>query len=179
MGKTAQRTDPKLWEKIKSEVTRHDKGGEPGQWSARKAQLAVLEYKKRGGGYLGSKSDDNSLKQWTDEDGGAKPGRDSRETGKRHLPNKARNALSDEEYRETSAKKRADTKRGKQISPQPEDVAEKTARQRSTGKSPTAAKRPDPKREELLKQARQLDIEERSNMLKAELEDAIRLAKPS
>ena len=27
------------------------KGGKPGQWSARKAQLLALRYKKAGGGY--------------------------------------------------------------------------------------------------------------------------------
>ena len=27
------------------------KGGDPGEWSARKAQLLASEYKKRGGGY--------------------------------------------------------------------------------------------------------------------------------
>ena len=177
MGKIAQRTDPKLWEKVKSEVTRHDQGGEPGQWSARKAQLAVQEYKRRGGGYFGTNSDDNSLKQWTEEDRGTKSGRDSRETGERDLPKKARRAPSDEEYRATSATKRVETKRGKQVAPRPKGIAKTTARQRVAGKSSTAAKRPDPKKDELLKHARQLDIEGRSNMLKAELEDAIRLAK--
>ncbi len=93
MSKTAQRTDPKLWEKVKSKVTRGGKGGEPGQWSARKAQLAVHEYKKLGGGYLGAKSDDNSLKQWSDEDWGTKSGRKSRDTGERSLPKKAREAF--------------------------------------------------------------------------------------
>jgi hypothetical protein len=67
MSKTAQRTDPKLWDKVKSEITNGRRGGEAGQWSARKAQLAVQEYKKRGGGYLGRKSADNSLTRWTDE----------------------------------------------------------------------------------------------------------------
>ena len=91
MSKTAQKTDPKLWDKVKSEVTRGRKGGEPGQWSARKAQLAVQEYKKRGGGYLGAKSD---------EDWGTKSGRNSRETSERYLPKKARKALADRDQRE-------------------------------------------------------------------------------
>ena len=173
MSKTAQKTDPKLWEKVKSKVTRSGKGGEPGQWSARKAQLAVQEYKKRGGGYLGAKSDDNSLKRWSDEDSGTKSGRNSRETGKRDLPKKARKALTGDEDRKTSAKKGADTKKGKQASSQPKEVQQKTARNRATAK----AKRPKQKKDELLKQARYLDIEGRSNMLKFELEDAIRLAK--
>ena len=90
MGKTAQKTDPKLWERVKSEVTRGEKGGDPGQWSARKAQLAVHEYKKRGGSYLGKKSNENALTQWSDEDWGTKSGRNSRETGERYLPKKGR-----------------------------------------------------------------------------------------
>ncbi|MFG5382106.1 hypothetical protein [Yoonia sp. R2-816] len=47
---SATKTDPDLWEKVKEELMESDKGGEPGQWSACKAQLAVQEYKKRGGG---------------------------------------------------------------------------------------------------------------------------------
>jgi len=38
-----------LFEKIKSGT----KGGDPGGWSARKAQLLAVEYKKKGGGYRG------------------------------------------------------------------------------------------------------------------------------
>lgn len=37
----------RLFEKIKKE----SKGGRPGQWSARKAQMLAREYKKAGGGY--------------------------------------------------------------------------------------------------------------------------------
>lgn len=37
----------RLFEKIKA----GSKGGKPGQWSARKAQLLAREYKKKGGGY--------------------------------------------------------------------------------------------------------------------------------
>jgi hypothetical protein len=36
-----------LFERIKSGT----KGGDPGEWSARKAQLLAVEYKKKGGGY--------------------------------------------------------------------------------------------------------------------------------
>ena len=37
----------RLFEKIKA----GSKGGKPGQWSARKAQLLAKEYKAKGGGY--------------------------------------------------------------------------------------------------------------------------------
>ena len=36
-----------LCEKIKAGT----KGGDPGEWSARKAQMLAVEYKKKGGGY--------------------------------------------------------------------------------------------------------------------------------
>ncbi len=36
-----------LFKKIKA----GSKGGDPGEWSARKAQLLAVEYKKKGGGY--------------------------------------------------------------------------------------------------------------------------------
>lgn len=36
-----------LFERIKAGT----KGGDPGEWSARKAQLLASEYKKKGGGY--------------------------------------------------------------------------------------------------------------------------------
>ena len=36
-----------LFEKIKA----GDKGGDPGEWSARKAQMLAREYKGKGGGY--------------------------------------------------------------------------------------------------------------------------------
>lgn len=37
----------RLFEKIKA----GGKGGKPGQWSARKAQMLAKEYKDKGGGY--------------------------------------------------------------------------------------------------------------------------------
>ena len=36
-----------LFQKIKAGTT----GGDPGEWSARKAQLLAQQYKKKGGGY--------------------------------------------------------------------------------------------------------------------------------
>lgn len=68
-GKTneTQRDKPHLWELVKASVKAGSKGGEPGQWTARKAQLSVALYKKRGGGYLTPKSPDNHLAKWTAE----------------------------------------------------------------------------------------------------------------
>ncbi len=159
MADTAEKTDPKLWDKVKTKVQRGDKGGKPGQWSARKAQLAVHDYKAEGGGYKGKKSADNHLAQWTKEEWGTKSGQESGKTGERYLPAKARDKLSDSEYQRSTAKKRADTKRGQQFSAQPKAIAAKTAAARLETK-PVA---------ELRQMAASRNIKGRSSMKKAEL----------
>ena len=128
-------TKPALRESIKKRIMASNKGGKPGQWSARKAQLVAQEYKKKGGGYKGGKSKGQSLlSKWTKEKWGTKSGKPSTQgkkaTGERYLPEKARRALSSKEYAATSAKKRADTKAGKQHSSQPKSIAKKTAKYR-------------------------------------------------
>ena len=44
-------TKPTLRKRIFDRILKGDKGGRPGQWSARKAQLLAREYEKAGGGY--------------------------------------------------------------------------------------------------------------------------------
>ena len=44
-------TKPTLRRRLFNEIKRGSKGGAPGQWSARKAQLLAQRYKKAGGGY--------------------------------------------------------------------------------------------------------------------------------
>jgi hypothetical protein len=44
-------TKPTLRKQIFERIKAGSKGGAPGQWSARKAQLLASEYKKAGGGY--------------------------------------------------------------------------------------------------------------------------------
>lgn len=62
-------TKPGLRESIKKRVMAGSKGGKPGQWSARKAQLVASEYKKKGGGYQGGKgSKQKALSKWGKED---------------------------------------------------------------------------------------------------------------
>ena len=141
MAATAKRTDPKLWEKVKARVMRGTKGGDAGEWSARKAQLAVQEYKKAGGGYEGRKAADNQLSQWTKEEWGTRSGKPSGKTGERYLPKAAREELSKAEYDRTTAKKRADTRKGRQHSAQPKDVARKTAAARKAPARKTAARK--------------------------------------
>ena len=75
------------------------------------------------------KKSQQSLKSWTDEDWGTKSGKPSTQgskaTGERYLPKSARESLSSAEYAATSAKKREDTKKGKQFSKQPKNIAQK------------------------------------------------------
>lgn len=44
-------TKPELRKRLFNEIKRGTKGGNAGQWSARKAQLLASRYKKAGGGY--------------------------------------------------------------------------------------------------------------------------------
>ncbi|WP_419897950.1 hypothetical protein [Roseomonas sp. USHLN139] len=162
MAAAAQKSDPALWDKVKARVTQGEKGGKAGQWSARKAQLAVQEYKKAGGGYRGKRDGDNHLRQWEAEGWGTKSGRKSGETGERYLPRRARETLSDAEYDRSTAKKRADTAKGQQFSRQPVGAARKAA-----------AARKGVTKESLMAEARKRDIPGRSRMTKVQLEAAL------
>ena len=48
-------TKPGLRKRIFNRIKAGSKGGRPGQWSARKAQMLAKAYKKAGGGYRGQK----------------------------------------------------------------------------------------------------------------------------
>jgi len=115
-------SNPKLWDTLKDKIMKGDKGGKVGQWSARKAQLLVKMYKDAGGEFIGKKKKDNSLVRWTKQNWMTKSGMPSLLTGERYLPEKAIEALSDEQYDETSRKKREDLKLGYQFSGQPDSV---------------------------------------------------------
>jgi hypothetical protein len=128
-------TKPELRENIKNQIMSGSKGGNPGQWSARKAQLLAQAYKKAGGGYSGAKTTkQKSLSKWTKEKWGTKSGRPSTQgtkaTGERYLPKKARESLTAKEYAATSRAKREGTSQGKQFVRQPKKIAKKTARYR-------------------------------------------------
>jgi len=124
-------TKPALRERIKDRVTASSKGGKPGQWSARKAQLVAAEYEKAGGGYRGGKSGaQKSLSKWTREDWGTGSGKPSAKTGERYLPKAAREALTPAELGATNRAKREATAAGKQFSKQPAKIAKKTAKYR-------------------------------------------------
>jgi hypothetical protein len=44
-------TKPTLRKSLFNKIKAGGKGGDPGEWSARKAQMLAREYKKAGGGY--------------------------------------------------------------------------------------------------------------------------------
>ena len=126
---------PALRERLKNQIKASNKGGKPGQWSARKAQLLTRAYEKAGGGYTGSKTKaQKSLSKWTKEDWGTKSGKPSTQgkkaTGERYLPRKARQALSPQEYAATTRAKREGIAKGKQFVKQPKSIAKKTAKYR-------------------------------------------------
>ncbi len=112
-------THPDLREKIKEEIKASDKGGEEGQWSARKSQLLTRKYEKQGGGYKGEKGESQkNLEKWTEEEwqtreGDANARKDDGET-KRYLPKKAWENMGEEEKEKTDQKKREGSKRGQQ-----------------------------------------------------------------
>ncbi|KEQ76027.1 hypothetical protein M436DRAFT_39529 [Aureobasidium namibiae CBS 147.97] len=115
-------TDPELRDEVKEEIHNGDKGGAPGQWSARKAQMMASEYKKRGGGYTTDKKDQDDsqqhLSKWGEEDWQTKEGsgnaKDDDGTQHRYLPKKAWENMSEQEKKETDDKKQEASKEGKQ-----------------------------------------------------------------
>ena len=106
-------------------------GTASGKWSARKAQAAVKAYKQAGGRYISGNKTENSLNKWILENWRTKSGKNSSDTGERYLPAKAIEALTEEEYKMTSEKKRKDTSKGKQFSKQPHQIAKKTKKYRT------------------------------------------------
>lgn len=109
---------PSLRESIKRRVMAGTRGGKAGQWSARKAQLVALEYKKAGGGYTGGRTrKQESLKKWTKEKWTTSDGKPAiRSTGTtRYLPKKAWDKLTPSEKSATNRKKLQASRKGKQF----------------------------------------------------------------
>jgi hypothetical protein len=123
----AKKTNPSKWKAVVAKVKASTKGGDTGEWSARKAQLAVQEYKASGGGYVGKKSSDNSLSKWTDQKWKTSDGTPS-QGKKRYLPEKAWSSLSTGEKAATNRAKAAGNAQGKQFVAQPKTVAKKVAK---------------------------------------------------
>lgn len=105
-------THPELRATLKEEIKDSDKGGEPGQWSARKAQILKQEYESHGGGYRGVKDEEQrSLTKWSQEEWQTREGEaeardpESGQTG-RYLPKEAWQRMSRKEAEATDRKKR-------------------------------------------------------------------------
>ena len=126
---TAKKSNPSLWKRIVASVKAGTKGGRAGQWSARKAQIAVARYKKSGGGYKGAKKKSNSLSKWSKQKWRTSDGKPSRGK-KRYLPDAAWKSLSAAEKRATNRAKAAGNRKGKQFVKQPKRIANKVRRYR-------------------------------------------------
>ena len=116
--KSANYTNPGLRERIKNRVMAGSRGGQPGQWSARKAQLVAIEYRKAGGGYRGKKSKkQRSLGKWTKEKWRTSDGKPARRGNvtRRYLPAKAWQKLTVGQRAATNRKKIEGSKAGKQF----------------------------------------------------------------
>ncbi len=133
-GKEGAKVRNRIFKRI---IAKADWGTKANQWSARKAQALTDEYEEamKGKGKKAYKTSkrtktQKSLKKWGDQKWKTKSGQDSSKTGERYLPEKAIKALTDKEYKKTSDKKRQDTKKGKQFSDQPKEVAKKVKKYR-------------------------------------------------
>ena len=104
-------TEPELRERLKEQIKAGDRGGRPGQWSARKSQLLVREYEQAGGGYVDEghlSPQQQHLKQWGDQDWHTASGdADARDAGgtSRYLPDVAWKLLTPAERKATERRK--------------------------------------------------------------------------
>jgi len=128
---SAKKTNEKMWKSIVASVKSGSAGGRPGQWSARKAQIATKRYKKRGGGYKGAKSSSNSLSKWSKQKWDyVSKGDEKKPRAKRgrYLPESVRKSLSASERAATNRKKRQASAKGKQKAKYSKKVARKVRR---------------------------------------------------
>jgi len=51
VNKAGNYTKPTMRKRLFQQIKAGGKGGKPGQWSARKAQMLAKQYKAKGGGY--------------------------------------------------------------------------------------------------------------------------------
>lgn len=176
-------TNPELRRRIKDELMQSDKGGAPGQWSARKSQLLVQEYERQGGAYTTAEKDAaaRSLEAWTAEDWQTVDG-DERarhgDTTERYLPKAVWDRLSDAEKREAERSKEHGSAHGEQHVDWPPAVkrAMQAYEQERQHASSTDGSDHAPSKQELLERAKQLNISGRSTMTKDELAQAVQQA---
>ncbi len=138
-------TKPELRERIKTKIVAGNKGGNPGQWSARKAQLLAQEYEKEGGGYKKPQNPaQKSLKKWEDEKWTTSDHKQARRKGgtSRYLPEKAWDKLSASQKTATNKKKQEGSKKGEQFVSNTPAAAK--ARKKTTKTAASAKKKSAP-----------------------------------
>jgi hypothetical protein len=134
-------TKPELRKKLYSKIKKGTRGGDAGEWSARKAQLLAKEYKEQGGGYRKALGEEQKkLKKWSSQDWMTSGTFENKKSGKskevksegskRYLPKKAWEGLSESEKKKTNTAKSKGNKEGKQFVAQPKAIAKKTAKYR-------------------------------------------------
>lgn len=111
MADDATYTKPDLRKELKEQIQASDKGGRKGQWSARKSQLLVQQYEKRGGGYTSDERDESQkhLEQWGEQDWqtrGGDAGARGEDGTSRYLPELAWELLTKDERQATDRKKK-------------------------------------------------------------------------
>ena len=164
-------TKPDLRRRIKDELMDSDKGGKPGQWSARKSQMLVKEYERQGGGYKGDKDEAaKSLEKWTENDWQTSDGKAEADGAKgmaRYLPHDAWALLTEDARKKANQTKEKKDDQGKQYADYP-DIVQRTLVEigaLSEGKGLT--------KEEIMDRAQELNVEGRSSMNKEELKEAV------
>lgn len=164
-------TDPDLRWRIKGALQASGKGGDEGEWSARKAQMLTQEYERRGGGYVGDKTESQkSLSAWTDQDwqtAGGSADADDGDHMSRYLPRDAWALLTDDARAQAEQTKRQADDAGEQIADWPEPVRRVMAELGYAGAGDGLTK------EMLYDRAQELDVDGRSDMTKDELKAAI------
>jgi hypothetical protein len=113
-----QYTKPELRERIKRRILSGSRGGHPGQWSARKAQLVAAEYRAAGGGYRGPPTAaQRSLRAWTRQKWTTSDGKPAirRDGTVRYLPARAWSRLTAAQRAATNRKKLRGSRSGRQF----------------------------------------------------------------
>lgn len=164
-------TDPELRWRLKEAIQASGKGGDEGEWSARKAQLLTQEYERRGGGYTGEKSaSQKSLERWTEQDWQTAEGSADAASGDhmdRYLPRDAWALLTEDARKEAEQSKKNADADGRQVADWPEPVRRVMTELGYADGDEGLTK------EMLTDRAREIDVEGRSDMAKGELKEAI------
>ena len=126
-------TMPELRNRIKNRIMAGSSGGAPGQWSARKAQMVAVAYRKAGGGYTGKpRKTQRSLKKWTREKWTTSDGKPAIRKGgtRRYLPASAWSRLTPAQRAATNRKKVSGSRKGNQFVENTRSAADASRRAR-------------------------------------------------